>query len=349
MKINEIIRERRIAKGYTQEQLADYLGVSAPAISKWETAASYPDITLLPALARLLDTDLNTLLSFKEDLLPKEISLFLNQLSSIAEQDGIKSTYQTAMEKIREFPSCHALILNVALFLEGAIMMSAEKDVPEDYMKSIETLYQRVLESPDMAIQNQAKAMLISKYRQRKEYEKAQELLQSLPDESQSNKKQIQAQLYLETENLEAATKLMEEQLLTNANDIHYALITLMEIALKENRMEDAEYIATVSQKGAEIFDMWEYNSYVAHFQLYIATKERKKCLKVLMPMLKSLTHAWNVNESPLYRHIEAKKASQDFGSKMKKTILNSLATDEKTAFLRNDTEFQKLIKEIDK
>ena len=172
MKINEIIRERRIAKGYTQEQLADYLGVSAPAISKWETAASYPDITLLPALARLLDTDLNTLLSFKEDLSPKEISLFLNQLSSIAEQDGIKSTYQTAMEKIREFPSCHALILNVALFLEGAIMMSAEKDVPEDYMKSIETLYQRVLESPDMAIQNQAKAMLISKYRQRKEYEK---------------------------------------------------------------------------------------------------------------------------------------------------------------------------------
>ena len=29
---------------------------------------SYPDITLLPALARLLDTDLNTLLSFQEDL-----------------------------------------------------------------------------------------------------------------------------------------------------------------------------------------------------------------------------------------------------------------------------------------
>lgn len=105
-----------ILGGYTQEQLADYLGVTAPAISKWETAASYPDITLLPALARLLDTDLNTLLSFKEDLSQKEINVFMNQLATIADREGINSTYQTAMEKIREFPSCYALILNVALF-----------------------------------------------------------------------------------------------------------------------------------------------------------------------------------------------------------------------------------------
>ena len=206
-----------------------------------------------------------------------------------------------------------------------------------------------MLESPDTAMQNQAKAMLISKYRQRKEYENAQELLQSLPDEPPSNKKQIQAQLYLETENLEAAARLMEEQLLTSTNDIHQALLTLMEIALKENWIEDAEYIAMVSQKGTKIFDLWEYNSYVAHFQLYATTKKRTKCLQVLMPMLKSLTQPWNINESPLYRHIEAKAESQDFGRKMKQTILKSLATDEETAFLRTDEEFHRLIKDIDK
>ena len=51
MKIHEIIRSKRIEKGYTQEQLASFLGVSAPAVNKWEKAISYPDITLLPALA----------------------------------------------------------------------------------------------------------------------------------------------------------------------------------------------------------------------------------------------------------------------------------------------------------
>ena len=54
MKINEIIRSKRLEQGLTQEQVASYLGVSAPAVNKWERAVSYPDITLLPPLARLL-------------------------------------------------------------------------------------------------------------------------------------------------------------------------------------------------------------------------------------------------------------------------------------------------------
>lgn len=40
MKINEIIRDRRIAKNMTQEQMAGYLGVTAPAINKWEKGVS---------------------------------------------------------------------------------------------------------------------------------------------------------------------------------------------------------------------------------------------------------------------------------------------------------------------
>ena len=76
MKINEMIRELRIKKGFTQEQLASLLGVSAPAVNKWEKAASYPDITLLPALARVLDTDLNTLLSFKNEPTREEMGIF---------------------------------------------------------------------------------------------------------------------------------------------------------------------------------------------------------------------------------------------------------------------------------
>ena len=57
MQIHEIIRTRRTALGLTQEQLAGKLGVSAPAVNKWERGNSYPDITLLPVLARTLRVD----------------------------------------------------------------------------------------------------------------------------------------------------------------------------------------------------------------------------------------------------------------------------------------------------
>ena len=44
-KIGAQIAALQRAKGLTQEQLAEMLGVSAPAVSKWETDSSYPDIT----------------------------------------------------------------------------------------------------------------------------------------------------------------------------------------------------------------------------------------------------------------------------------------------------------------
>lgn len=40
MKIQEIIRQKRLEKGLTQEQLAERLGVTAPAVNKWEKGVS---------------------------------------------------------------------------------------------------------------------------------------------------------------------------------------------------------------------------------------------------------------------------------------------------------------------
>ena len=41
MKIHQIIRARRVELGLTQEQLASRLGVSAPAVNKWERGVSH--------------------------------------------------------------------------------------------------------------------------------------------------------------------------------------------------------------------------------------------------------------------------------------------------------------------
>ena len=124
--------------------------------------------------------------------------------------------------------------------------------------------------------------------------------------------------------------------------------MTLMEIALKEERMEDAEYIADVDKQAAQLFDLWEYNSYVAHFQLYDATKNRFKSLKILLPMLKSLTKKWDINKSPLYRHIQTKEVDKTFGPKLQKAIIQSINTDEESEFLKDSPELYELIKELD-
>ena len=100
MKINEIIKLKRKELNLTQEQVAEYLGVTTPAVNKWEKGNSYPDITLLPPLARLLRVDLNTLLSFNDELNDYEIGKFTNDLATIVETKGYDYAFKIAIDKI---------------------------------------------------------------------------------------------------------------------------------------------------------------------------------------------------------------------------------------------------------
>lgn len=56
------ISELRKKSAMTQSELAEALGVSAQAVSKWEIGSSYPDISLMPKLAKILNTSIDYLL-----------------------------------------------------------------------------------------------------------------------------------------------------------------------------------------------------------------------------------------------------------------------------------------------
>lgn len=56
------IAESRKRKGMTQDELAEYMGVSSQAVSKWENDMSCPDITLLPKLADYFNMSVDELI-----------------------------------------------------------------------------------------------------------------------------------------------------------------------------------------------------------------------------------------------------------------------------------------------
>lgn len=67
MKIGRFIRDRRIELGMTQQQLADKLGITDKAVSKWERSVSYPDITILRELSAALGVTVTELLAGERD------------------------------------------------------------------------------------------------------------------------------------------------------------------------------------------------------------------------------------------------------------------------------------------
>ena len=64
-RIGDIIALRRKALNMTQLQLAEKLGVSAQAVSKWENGSASPDVYLLPKIAQLLQTSVDALFGYR--------------------------------------------------------------------------------------------------------------------------------------------------------------------------------------------------------------------------------------------------------------------------------------------
>ena len=71
--IGKKINLKRKEKGMTQEELANYMGVSKAAISKWESGQSYPDITLLPILATFFNVSIDELIGYEPQMTEEDI------------------------------------------------------------------------------------------------------------------------------------------------------------------------------------------------------------------------------------------------------------------------------------
>lgn len=64
---SSILSRLRKDRGFSQEDIATRLGVSIQAVSKWECAQNYPDITLLPALSEIFGVSIDYLLAGKNE------------------------------------------------------------------------------------------------------------------------------------------------------------------------------------------------------------------------------------------------------------------------------------------
>ena len=103
---NRIAKYRK-AKGMTQEELANAMGVSSQAVSKWENDASCPDISLLPQLSKVLGISTDELLTGKHDevkLVPAEERKSMDELTlriKVDSADGDKVRINLPMSLVK--------------------------------------------------------------------------------------------------------------------------------------------------------------------------------------------------------------------------------------------------------
>lgn len=101
--LSEKLKTLRKEKAVSQERLADYLGVSFQAVSKWENDNTYPDISLLPEIARFFGITVDELLQVEkldEKELYNDYERRAEELFRIGKSPEVLALWQEAYKKM---------------------------------------------------------------------------------------------------------------------------------------------------------------------------------------------------------------------------------------------------------
>lgn len=110
--IGSTIKALRKENKLTQEQLAEKIGVSFQAVSKWENGIALPDITLLPKLAQLFGISIDKLFSYNTKEMQAEIEDYCQRSYELRETDHIKGR-KILEEALRKYPDNDILLNNL--------------------------------------------------------------------------------------------------------------------------------------------------------------------------------------------------------------------------------------------
>ncbi len=177
--ITRLRRERKI----TQEELADFLGVTKAAVSKWENGQTSPDILLLPQLACFFDITIDQLLGYEAQLSGEQIRRCYLELC----QDFVSLPFQEAYEKARSlahrYYSCYPLLLQLCTLYLNHFMLAQTAEERRQMLHDALRLCDRILEGcRDVGICADASSMKAMLYLQLGAAAEAVELLEPAAD-----------------------------------------------------------------------------------------------------------------------------------------------------------------------
>ncbi len=180
MSIGNTIRRLRRERDMTQEQLAEYLGITSRAVSQWECEKTAPDLSQIPVLAHIFEVTADELLGIdtaKEEVKIREILLAYEKLSRLGKE---KEKFDLIAEAYRSYPK-NWLIVDKRLDMlcydpyhgNNGLLIHEEE---------ILTLCNRILDKcPQDSIRYSALSVLGGLYRDKGEIDKALEMANRFP------------------------------------------------------------------------------------------------------------------------------------------------------------------------
>lgn len=343
MKINEIIRSYRKRENLTQEQIASYLNVSTPAVNKWERGMSYPDITLLAPLARILKIDVNTLLEFNEELTDTEIKKFTKDIGEIAAKEGLEKAFEKGSGLIKEYPNCDELTFWISTVLR-IYLLQYKGELKDKYERKIINWLEIVASSGKEKIASMANLDLSAIYREKEDYQKSQKMLDRI-QEVNVDKTIQQALLFENSGEIDCAYNIWEKKIWENSQEIFTVLSFVIELLYKERKYSEAEEYIERAKKVAEVFDFGVYHKYSLDLSLAIEKSDKEKVIEMVVKMVNEASSMDDSMKSTLYKHMNFNITHPISKDRYEKMVKEAFKKNEKLNFVKNDPRIKSLLK----
>ncbi len=348
LNIGATILRLRKNKDLTQEQLASMIGISAGAVSKWETGSSSPDITLLAPLARALNTSLNELLSFHEGLSDTEINEIKQELTEIFLHEGFFVAEAKCKEYLNKYPNSMGLKLNAAGLIEMySIMLGNDYNelINEKIQYALSLLYQ-VVDSKDAKYSQMALFLIASIQMQLENYDESEKCIKEISTFAPDPNILYISILQKQNKN-EKAEKLCESTLLNHLFQCNTILSALSKIAQKNHNLDKALLYLNTLNQIQNTFEFGLSSSAYALCKLYIEQDEKILAAKWLKTYADGLIAAdYDYSNNPYFANIQL-EVNPEGQLIMRKKMIEELIEQDELKVLSDTPEYIEAIQRL--
>lgn len=352
--IGATIRQLRKNIGMGQEELADTVGVSVPAVSKWECGKAYPDITLLPIIAKTLCTNVDTLLSYPAALSEDEIDNLTTSCSETFDKEGFEKGYSMLSKLLSEHPDDILLKCNLGTVLSMYSGKFPDGERSKYLEKSIE-LCKPAANSSNPTWKSMAQKMLTNLYIMNEQFDLAEALLQEYLGKEEAATDQTLAVIHFRKGEYEKAEKIYQRSLFKSISECETALSGLAAIASKN---ENESLFIDIQEKTLALSKLFEIESFPGkclnpYISLccYYGKKEMSNEMLAALEGLANSLDTWNspcdFSKLKLFNQMQPAYGIS-FGATMHDAILQLTSEFKSYSFIKNNPEFKRIIDRIE-
>lgn len=250
MNIGNKIRELRKQRGLTQEQLAESIGISFQAVSKWENNIALPDITLAPALASYFGVSMDELFDFNLKQIECEVEHITDEAYKYRESNPAESR-RILQEGLKKYPE-NDILLNNLLY----VLNYSEK--PDETISIAGKLIEKTARSD---VKYDAFRFLAYAYKAKGDYESAEAAIEQIP-EIYFTKLTEKAYLLSGTAKFEAA----EKQKWISFENLLQMMWKLAEYYEETGEIEKAVEETEKALKLISVIENTNFDNYIKYF-----------------------------------------------------------------------------------